>query len=152
MQKVSVFALLTLLIVGVIWGNSMQTVERSEAQSTQIAESLQPVLDAKEEMAEWEFHSFVRKLAHVTEFFLLGLAVAGFGMSLSVYLKKTLISLPILMVLFVAVTDEFIQHFTDRGSLVTDVVLDFVSAVVALGLVWLIVSVRSFTSRRRRYR
>ena len=152
MQKVSVFVLLTLLIVGVIWGNSMQTVERSEAQSTQIAESLQPVLDAKEELAEREYHRFVRKLAHVTEFFLLGLAVAGFGISLSVYLKKTLISLPLLMVLFVAVADEYIQHFSDRGSLVTDVVLDFVSAVVALGLVWLIVSVRSFTSQRRRCR
>ena len=149
MRKVMVFALLVLLITGFIWSNSMKEASHSNAQSMAMAESLQPVLDSKEEIAEWKFHDFVRKLAHIAEFFLLGLAVSGFGVSLSAYRKKALISLPILMVLLVAVADEFIQHFTHRGSMVTDVVLDFASSAVGLVLVWLAVWVFACANRAR---
>ena len=141
MRKVIAFALLTLLIVGFIWGNSMRSVEESSAQSAPVAENLRPVLDPTEKVEKPIFHDYIRKMAHVIEFFALGLAVAGFGVSLGSYLKKRLISMPVLMVLLVAVIDEYIQHFTGRGSLVTDVALDFVSALAGLLFVWVAVTV-----------
>ena len=63
---------------------------------------------------------FVRKLAHFTEFFVLGLELAVLFCSFS--------SKPILFSLLVALTDETIQLFTGRGSQVKDVWLDFFGA------------------------
>ena len=75
---------------------------------------------------------YVRKLAHVIEFFALGLFVCGFAICLGDELSKRLISMPLLIVLSIAVADEWIQSFADRGSLVTDVVLDFTGALAGL--------------------
>ena len=152
MRNVFIFALLILLTVGLIWGNSLKTIEQSADQSAPVAESLQPVLDPQEKMEKPEFHDFVRKLAHVTEFFVLGLFTAGFAVSLGTYLKKSFISMPILMTLVVAVGDEYIQHFAGRGSLVTDVVLDFASALAGLGVAWAFLWVFRRVTRRRKSR
>ena len=137
MRKVIAFALLSLLIAGFIWGNSLKSVEQSSEQSAPVAETIQPVVDPEQKIPKPVFHDLVRKMAHVFEFFGLGLSVAGFGLSLGAYLNRSFYSLPILMVLSAAVLDEFIQHFAKRGSLVTDVVLDFSGAMTALLLVWL---------------
>ena len=134
-----IFALLILFTVGYIWGNSLKDREQSAAQSSPVAEALQPVLDPQEKIEKLDFHDIVRKLAHVTEFFVLGVFTAGFAISLGAYLKKRFISLPILMVLVVAVMDEYIQYLVGRGSLVTDVMLDFSGSLAGLGLVWLTV-------------
>ena len=68
----------------------------------------------------------------MVEFFVLGVFVCGFTINLGVMLEKRLVSLPMLIVLLVAVGDEFIQYFTERGSQVTDVVLDFSGALAGL--------------------
>ena len=138
MRKVIAFALMALLMIGFIWGNSLKSIEQSSNQSAPIAESLQPVLDPQEKIEKPVFHDFVRKLAHVVEFFALGVFAAGFAVSLGASLKKIFVSMPILLVLSVAVIDEYIQHFTKRGSLVTAVVLDFAGALAGLGCAWLL--------------
>ena len=138
MKKVLIFALLILITIGFIWGNSIKTVEQSSTQSTSIAELLRPILDPNYRLDKGEFHNLVRKLAHLAEFFVLGLFVVGFSLSLGTQLEKRFVSLPILMVLLVAVIDEYIQHFTGRGSLVTDVILDFAGAVTGIGVVALL--------------
>lgn len=135
------FATLSLLCVAFIWGNSLKSIPESAAQSSQVAESVRPVLDPQEKLEKPVFHDLVRKLAHVAEFFALGLFVGGFTVCLSLELKKRLISLPLLIVLLVAVGDEWIQHFTSRGSLVTDVVLDFAGALAGLLTVALIADI-----------
>lgn len=137
-KTVFLFALLILLTVGYIWSNSFASVEQSSAQSAPVAETIQSVVDPLQQIEKPVFHDFVRKLAHVVEFFALGVFAAGFAVSLGAYLKKTLVSMPILLVLSVAVIDEYIQHFTKRGSLVTDVVLDFAGALAGLGCAWLL--------------
>lgn len=139
MRNIITFALLILVTVGFIWGNSLKTIEQSADQSAPVAESIQPVLDPQKKMEKPEFHDFVRKLAHVVEFFALGVFVAGFAVSLGASLKKIFVSMPILITLVVAVGDEYIQHFAGRGSLVTDVALDFAGSLVGLGIVWLLV-------------
>ena len=132
-----IFAALSLLCVAYIWGNSLKSIPESAAQSTQVAEAVRPVLDPQEKLPQDVFHNLVRKLAHLVEFFVLGVFVCGFTINLGVMLEKRLVSLPMLIVLLVAVGDEFIQHFIERGSLVTDVVLDFAGALAGLLLVWL---------------
>lgn len=152
MKKVLVFGLIVLLITGFIWGNSIKTIEQSKDQSTPVAETIQPVVDPQQKIPKPVFHELTRKMAHVTEFFALGLSVAGFAISLGAYLGKRLISMPILIVLSTAVLDEYIQYFAKRGSLVTDVVLDFSGAMVALLLVWLVRGVIALIKKRKEHK
>lgn len=149
MRKVIAFALLSLLITGFIWGNSLMSVEQSGEQSSVVAETIQPVIDPNEKVEKPKFHDFIRKAAHVIEFLALGLSVVGFALSLGKYLGKNFVSMPILIVLSVAVTDEFIQHFTKRGSLVKDVVLDFAGGIAGLCLGWLLCFIVARVKRRR---
>jgi VanZ family protein len=149
MRKVIVFAVLSLLITGFIWGNSIKTIEQSKDQSTPVAETIQPVVDPQQKIPKPVFHELTRKMAHVTEFFALGLSVAVFSACLGAYLKRRFISMPILLVLLVAVLDEYIQYFAKRGSLVTDVVLDFSGAMAALVLVWLVRGVIALIKKRK---
>ena len=129
---------MSLLMVAFIWGNSLKSIPESAAQSSQVADTVRPVLDPQEKLDRPTFHDLVRKLAHVVEFFALGLFAGGFAVCLSLERKERLISLPVLLVLSVAVVDEWIQHFTNRGSRVTDVVLDFAGAITGLLIATLI--------------
>ena len=149
MRKVIIFALLLVIIIGFIWGNSMKTVEQSSAQSTSIVDLLRPLLDPYGKLDRSEFHNLVRKLAHLVEFGVLGLLAVGFSASLGDYLEKRFVSLPILVVLLVAVIDEYIQYFTGRGSLVTDVVLDFSGALLGMGAVVLLLWAMKWIKRRK---
>ena len=124
--------MLSLLTVAFIWGNSLKSIPESSAQSTTVAEQVQPIVDPQQKIEPPVFHDYLRKAAHLVEFFFLGLFVCGFTICLGLEQKKRFISLPLLMVLSVAVGDEFIQHFAKRGSLVTDVVLDFSGALAGL--------------------
>ena len=123
---------MSLLTTAFIWGNSLPSIPDSAAQSTAVAETVQPIVDPQQKIESSTFHNYLRKAAHLAEFFALGLFVCGFTVCLGLELKKRLISLPILLVLLVAVGDEFIQHFSGRGSLVADVVLDFAGALAGL--------------------
>ncbi len=108
-----------------IWGNSMLGREDSAALSGGITAWLRsigiPIQD----------DHFVRKLAHFCEFGLLGCeftllfwlkAGAGF---------QTLCNSAFCSLL-IAVSDEYLQLFTGRGSQVKDVVLDFSGAVTGI--------------------
>ncbi len=136
------FAALSLLMVAFIWGNSLKSVSESSAQSSAIADKVQSVVDPQQKVEPDAFHMLIRKLAHVIEFFALGLFVCGFTICLGYELSKRLISMPMLIVLLIAVGDEWIQTFAERGSLVTDVLLDFAGALAGLltaaGLYWVL--------------
>ena len=130
----------------------MKDRAQSAAQSSHVAETLQPVVDPQEKIEKAVFHDWVRKLAHVTEFGVLGLFVVGFAISLGLLLKKNFVSMPLLLVLSVAVGDEYIQYFADRGSLVTDIVLDFIGAMIGMGGGWLLYLGINFLTRHIKMR
>lgn len=117
--------------------------------SKTVAVTLNPKLDSRAQAEKDLFNSYLRKAAHLAEFLVLGICVAGFTVNLGGLLGGRYISLPILTVLGVAVGDEFIQNFTGRGSAVTDVVLDFLGALVGLALVALFCWLRSKMIRRK---
>lgn len=126
------FAVLSLLVTAFIWGNSVLSRADSSAQSGALAALLKPLLDPFDRMDADAFHNFLRKAAHFAEFAVLGMFTGGFTANLGRMRKKRYISLPLLITLAVAVVDEYIQIFSGRGSMVSDVVLDYSGALTGL--------------------
>lgn len=144
-----IFGVLSVLVIAFIFGNSLPSIEESKAQSGVLVALLRKMLDPLGKFSEDVFHVFVRKLAHLTEFGLLGFCLGGLTDGLkprfwrSVYVFFTLFG-----VLAVAVTDEFIQSFTGRGSMVSDVILDFSGGLLGLfGMCICLVILRRFLKR-----
>ncbi len=108
-----VLALLTLIF---IFSNSMPDIESSKVQSEGIMKLIKPFLELIVGKGNVTLH-MVRKLAHFTEFGLL-----GFVLGLLVGKPR---SGTFFFVLLTALTDETIQLFTGRGSQVKDVWIDF---------------------------
>ena len=133
---------LAILLVGFIWGNSMLSKEASSDTSGAISAWLKRIIDPDNRIAKADFHATIRKIAHFVEFMMLGLCCGGFFACYARAHGKYYYSLAVLTTLIVAVLDEWIQYFADRGSMVTDVVLDFIGAATGLGLVFLVVWIR----------
>lgn len=75
---------------------------------------------------------FTRKLAHLIEFFVLGvLTFTNVNIIFKTY-HKSFYGYGLFFVLSVAVTDEFIQIFSGRTSSVKDILIDFFGAVIGL--------------------
>lgn len=128
-------AFLSVLTIAFIWSNSCLSRAESGAQSGFVTKLLRAWFDPNGTIPEETFHHFVRKGAHFAEFALLGLLVGGMFQAIRSHTGKPFYSLPVLIVLLVAVSDEYIQYFTDRGSAVKDVVLDFIGALSGLACI-----------------
>lgn len=134
---------LILLTVGFIWINSALSGSESGALSEWVKTMLRAVLDFLNcpENLKTFMLTYVRKIAHVTEYAVIGVEI-GF---LWAGLKKGFQGLwnAFSMVLAIAVFDETIQLLAlARGPQITDVLLDTVSGVVGiLGVyfVWIVV-------------
>ena len=106
-----------------IWANSLPSVEQSNLQSGKILRLIElifhtPPLDTLENQ------HVIRKIAHVIEYGLLGVEMA-----LLLLITGTMRWQNVINILFVglaaATIDETIQICAQRGSMVSDVVLDF---------------------------
>ena len=143
-KGVVLFAILTALVIAFIWSNSCKSGEVSGAQSGAVTRFLQAILDPNGSIPEEIFHHFVRKTAHFVEFALLGAMVSGLFIGIHLQTGRRYVSLPVLMVLLVAVLDEYIQSFTGRGSAVKDVMLDFSGGLTG----WIAVALPAFLKKR----
>lgn len=83
----------------------------------------------------------IRKGAHLTEFALLGALTLALVKSLTDYTGKKLLFCGFFGTLSVAVIDEYIQSFTGRTSLVSDVILDFSGAILGMVVAFLLYNV-----------
>ena len=131
------FACLSVLTTCFIFSQSLLSGEESGGLSAKAMAFVRPLLDPNGIIPEDVFHFVLRKAAHFTEFFVLGVCVGGFGVNLGLLRHRRYVALPMLLTLCVAVCDEFLQYFTGRGSMVTDVVLDYAGSLSALGLIGL---------------
>lgn len=130
---------LIILTLALIWGHSLLGREASTEESGFVMELLEPVLEMV--VGEGNVTEFlVRKLAHFTEFFVLGLELLTFFAY-----RKPLFPQAFLLALthgfFAAFLDETIQTFSGRGPMIQDVWLDIcgfaVGASLMLGImVW----------------
>ena len=128
---VTVILLLIIATVCFIFSNSMEDIPESSAKSEKILRALTPALELLfgENTAT---NHLVRKLAHFTEFFVLGIELCV----LCGILRKSLVW-ALFTGLCIALADETIQIFYERGSRVQDVWLDFSAVITAAILVFL---------------
>lgn len=141
----TLYGVLSLLTLCVIYGQSMLPPKESGEFSGFMMTFLKPLLDP---FSLWEadaFHLFIRKLGHFTEYAFLGVFFGKFTGILGKRRGNRYISMPLLVMLSIAVSDEFLQSFTGRGSAVADVVLDFAGALFGL----LLVSLFGYLSYKR---
>lgn len=111
--------ILTVAWLAFIWGNSMLPGEDSSAVSGWAAEVLSIVFGPRVQEAEF----LLRKLAHFSEFALLGVLLTW---NRRLWQWPGRFSAPALLGLLAAMTDETIQRFSPgRASMVTDVWIDF---------------------------
>lgn len=134
-----------------IWGNSLESAVESSLKSGRVRELIEPLLELLVGQGNVT-DRMVRKLAHLTEFAVLGallllLTAAAFRVRLQSVLNCQF------FLLLAALTDETIQLFTGRGSQVRDVWLDFAGGTVGLLamllLLWLLRCLFRPRDRRR---
>jgi len=125
-----------ILYICFIFSNSLKSKESSSNDSASIHMLLNNILAGlKIPIVLSEY--FVRKLAHFTEFFILGLSFFGY-----IRINNKISINRCIQICFasclVAMTDETIQYFSGRGSMLLDVWLDFSSSVLAIMLLYLL--------------
>lgn len=142
----ALLGLLILLTLGFIWGNSLKSIPESQAVSLSLLDRLKPLLDAVFGPDRITDH-ILRKTAHFCEFALLGAELRLLFLLLGQRGPQGLMN-ALFAGLAAAVTDETIQIFSQRGSQVSDVVLDFSGVVTGA----LVIALIAFLCRRRRER
>ncbi len=129
----SVIIVLIIAVTAFIWCNSAMAKEDSISFSGGVMEFIKGVIDPDGSMDAELLHRFVRKAAHFTEFFILGALYVLLHKNLPHYKEKLMLLAPF-ATLLTAVIDEYIQSFSDRGTAVKDVLLDFSGALCAIAV------------------
>ena len=143
-KKISTALLLLAILAALafIWGNSLDSAVESAAKSGRVGELVVGQGGVTDHL--------VRKLAHFTEYAVLGallllLTAVGFRVRL-----QTVVNC-LFFLMAAALTDETIQIFTGRGPQIQDVWLDFAGGFTGLLVMlalWALLR-RAFRSRRR---
>ena len=131
-----IYFLYLLLILSFIFGNSLISREGSANQSGAIVDTINQMLQ-KINSPFLIKDIVVRKIAHFAEFFILGVSFFSYWL-----IDKKVSTINTFYSVFascmVAMTDETIQIFSNRGSMLLDVWLDFFSATLAIYTCYLI--------------
>lgn len=143
-NKILVISIALLSIVNIIFifSNSIPSIPESRETSEQILEIVEPILDNLVGEGNVTNH-FVRKCAHVVEFFCLGTLLATFFL-----LVKRTVLWSCQIGLLTALTDETIQLHTQRGAQLQDVWLDFASVVVSVMIVWTVNRIYNYYTKK----
>lgn len=129
------------LIVFFIWDNSMQNGGSSDGFSLLFAETFAPIVNKLGFHGNiWTLNRIVRKLAHLTEFTILG------GVLYSIlrrYITYGTVIKTIGLGMLIAGLDEFIQLFSPgRSSQISDILIDTVGVVIGILVVKLVLYIR----------
>ena len=122
------------LIVFFIWDNSLQNGGNSDGFSLIFAEWLAPIADKLGFYGNiWALNRIVRKLAHLTEFTILG---GILYVVLRHYIEYGTVVKTIGVGIVIASLDEFIQLFSlGRSSQLSDVLIDTVGIIIGISVV-----------------
>ena len=144
MKKQRIALLIAILLtLGFIWGNSLLSREQSSDESAWVLRLVTPVLELFVGKGRVTEH-LVRKLAHFTEFALLGFELFFWFSPLRRKGRETLL-LAMAHGLFAALAYETLQLFSARGAQLQDVWLDFagVTAGTAFALIIVILFLKN---------
>ena len=147
-KKVARVILLSLIVATVlfIFVQSMLSQEQSKAESDKVGEIVEQVIPPSTSVGGY-VQLNLRKIAHFTEFAILGAELALYVLF---YLKKLTRGMAIYAIgLLVALTDEGIQALSSRDPSLFDVGLDFCGFAVAATLVFLVWYVFRFVEKRK---
>ena len=145
MKKKVFLRIIIVLWLCLIWGHSLQSAVESERESGMFLDFLVQYIPF---LTNNDIGMFiVRKAAHFTEFFILGILLClDFGTYLYGFIKR--FSVPSLVGLFIAFIDETIQLFVvGRSGEIRDMWIDF--AGVSLGVLIILAIVNSKRGRKR---
>ena len=119
------------LIVFFIWDNSLQNGGTSDGFSLIFAEWLAPIADKLGFYGNiWALNRIVRKLAHLTEFTILG---GVLYVVLRRYIEYGTVVKTIGVGIVIASLDEFIQLFSlGRSSQFSDVLIDTIGIIIGI--------------------
>ena len=122
------------LIVFFIWDNSLQNGGTSDGFSLIFAEWLAPIADKLGFYGNiWALNRIVRKLAHLTEFTILG---GVLYVVLRRYIEYGTVVKTIGVGIVIACLDEFIQLFSlGRSSQVFDILIDTIGIIIGISVV-----------------
>ncbi len=121
-----------------IWIGVIFFLSSGQGASTRTSLIIRPILEFLFPNASFEtisfYHGIIRKFAHLTEYAILGfLASRAFFRSHSNFLRKHFWWIAILLVLFVASSDEFNQSFNpERTSSPVDVLIDLTGGITSV--------------------
>lgn len=138
-----VLSLLTLFLIAYIFINSSFDADASDTQSLGVTAMLNDILHSLNINIILSNH-FVRKSAHFTEYFVLGVLLFYTAKAYFSKIDYKIIVAPI-SGLVVACVDETIQLFaTGRSGQITDVLLDFSGICTAVLILYVISKMRKF--------
>ena len=122
------------LIVFFIWDNSLQNGGNADGFSLIFAEWLAPIADKLGFYGNiWALNRIVRKLAHLTEFTILG---GVLYVVLRRYIEYGTVVKTIGVGIVIASLDEFIQLFSlGRSSQLSDVLIDTIGIIIGISVV-----------------
>lgn len=127
-----------IIMVLIIWGNSLVPGSGSGSLSLSVVEAVRGALDALRLPSDWVTNFLVRKTAHFTEYAVLGVLVAhAFDPERTAeHMRLAAICLALVLVPSI---DETIQLFVaGRSGQVTDVLLDCCGAATGVLLTYLV--------------
>jgi len=142
-RKAVVFLLLTVSVTAFIWHNSLQDAVNSREASKFFDLLLVQLVKFSGGTLSWrEVDHFVRKLAHFTEFALLGMMLRSFFAAAVAWGRQLLSRCTLLAVCLCAMVagmDEYLQQFSPgRSCQLSDVALDSSGALMGILVVELL--------------
>lgn len=122
------------LIVFFIWDNSLQNGGTSDGFSLIFAKWIAPIANKLGFYGNiWALNRIIRKLAHLTEFTILG---GVLNVVLRRYIEYGTVVKTIVVGIVIASLDEFIQLFSlGRSSQLSDVLIDTVGIIIGISVV-----------------
>lgn len=142
-KRFSIFMILAIIWMAVIYSFSSKDGEESSNQSGCIVEAVQEILDVEFKEEETDTFTFiVRKMAHFTEYAILGILYMGMIYEL-VKTKIFMVIFSTFACMIYAITDEIHQGFVGgRSPQITDVMIDTTGGVIGgmiclTALIWI---------------
>ena len=139
-KKIAQIVLLILIIstVASIFIQSTKSQKESTEDSDKVGEIIEEIIPPETAVGGY-VQDNIRKLAHFTEFFILGIEVSLYVALFLPSLKMMLLSY--IFGILIASADETIQIFSGRGPAVKDVMIDFLGFVVSTVIIYTVSAV-----------
>ena len=148
-----ILTILIILTLAFIWGNSLMPRDESTEMSTWALRHFNEVLGRISGKPLTVSEHFLRKLAHFTEFAVLGMEMLARAIPISVFwdslpeaqprkapLDRKACIVTAVCGLAAAMIDESLQGFSDRSPQISDVFLDFAGFLAGAAIIYVILA------------